>query len=457
MASEGEGSLRILFVTGFFPPQAPMGAIRSAKLAEHWVRAGHDVRTIAIAFEPDKGAGQRQSATVVRHLPFSPPGQMVTNLKQRLVRFVPQRLMQPRRMGGAAANDTPGRQAALSKTPGHGSLGLRLLYRQALQFPDSFHSWIAPAVELGVSWAKDEKFDLIYSSGPPQSGHIAAARLSSRLALPWIAELRDLWVGDPYFDRHPLIHLLHERVARSTLSKAAACVVVTRTAAHVMKSIVKTPIAISYNGFDPEDFTGLETVEPLDPERLTIVHAGVIYPGRRDPSPLFKAMAQLGGERRQIRCLFYHDANGAVAKLARSYGVQDLVEIRTAIPRAEILKIERQADILLECRWQDPAGDGVIPGKLFEYIGARRPILSIGSLTGEAAVIVRDNELGLASNDPDEIKEMLLRSLHIKEQFGRIPDLVIPGAQKFTRELQFRKVDDLIKSVCRAAPRRALH
>ena len=74
--------------------------------------------------------------------------------------------------------------------------------------------------------------------------------------------------------------------------------------------------------------------------------------------------------------------------------------------------------------WIDPAGDGVIPGKLFEYIGARRPILSLGSLSGEAAAIVRDNRLGLASNDPEEIKAMLVACLAAKARLGRLPDLL---------------------------------
>ena len=109
--------------------------------------------------------------------------------------------------------------------------------------------------------------------------------------------------------------------------------------------------------------------------------------------------------------------------------------------------MEREADILLECRWIDAAGDGVIPGKLFEYIGARRPILSLGSLTGEAAAIVRDNRLGLASNDPAEIKAMLLQCLEIKAALGCLPDRAADVDDKFRRDTQFRKIDALIRDL----------
>jgi hypothetical protein len=115
--------------------------------------------------------------------------------------------------------------------------------------------------------------------------------------------------------------------------------------------------------------------------------------------------------------------------------------------------LERQVDILLECRWQDRAGDGVIPGKLFEYIGARRPILSLGSLTGEAAEIVRGNNFGLVSNDPDEIKAMLLECLKIKARLGRLPDRSDGAESRFHRETQFQKIDCLMNNVVVSAQR----
>jgi hypothetical protein len=321
------------------------------------------------------------------------------------------------------------------------------LYRQAVLFPDRYRSWIKPAVRLGSSWQGRWQPDIIYSSGPPHSGQVVAARLAARFGVPWIAELRDLWIGDPYFDRHPLIKPFHDRFAETTLSHARGFVVVTNEARERLGKITDKPILLSYNGYDPKDYEGLEDVEPIDPHRLTIVHAGTIYPGRRDPTPLFKAIAALGEKRKSIRCLFYSDTSGSVAAIARQIGIEDCVEIRDAVPRSEILRVEREADILLECRWIDPAGDGVIPGKLFEYIGARRPILSLGSLTGEAAAIVRDNNFGLASNDPAEIQAMLTQCLEVKSRSGRLPDSAIDSGARFRRDIQFQKIDGLIRDL----------
>jgi hypothetical protein len=104
-------------------------------------------------------------------------------------------------------------------------------------------------------------------------------------------------------------------------------------------------------------------------------------------------------------------------------------------------------DVLLLCRWDNPAEDGIIPGKLFEYIGARRPVLSLGSLTGEAADIVRNGNFGLVSNDPMEIAQALRAWIAEKRsEGGRLADLSGTAAAAYQRDVQFEKIASLIET-----------
>lgn len=422
---------RILFVTGFFPPNAPMGAVRVGKLEQYWRTRECDVRVLALDLPAPSRREETAGATVFR-IPVA----------------LPQKTPQAHKAARRRASEPRPRQAA--EEASQPKAGLADLYRDILFFPDRYRSWVKPAVRLALSWAGAWRPDVIYSSGPPHSGHLVAARLCARLGVPWIAELRDLWLGNPYEDVHPLIRPLHAVVAKRALRRAQAYVVVTRGARTRMQAIADRPAVVAYNGFDPADFAGLECVEPLDPERLTIVHAGSIYAGRRDPAPLFAAMRALSDKCALVRCIFFHDSWGSIAALTRRHGLAHCVEIRDPVPRTDILRLERQADILLECHWRDPAGDGVIPGKLFEYIGARRPILSLGSVTAEAAEIVRSNHLGLAANEPEEIRAMLLQSLEAKARHKRLPDLAPLAKDAFCFEAQFQKIDGLFETILRA-------
>src|SRR5690606_5872461 len=82
------------------------------------------------------------------------------------------------------------------------------------------------------------------------------------------------------------------------------------------------PTTLSMNGFDPEDFAGLENAPPLDPHKLTIMHAGSIYIGKRDPSALFAATAKLGPLKDKVSLLFYGEQADSLQSLARQHGVE---------------------------------------------------------------------------------------------------------------------------------------
>lgn len=422
VASSGH---RILFVTGYYPPYAPSGAVRMPKLAKYWADKGHDVRIIAIQNEALAGTLTADTAAVqVSHLPFEQP-----SLRAR-----------------AADEDAPKPVAQPTAVrPNPLKALLQRYYYQALLTPDRYYrSWTTTAVEHGLAMARDWRPDVIYSSGPPQSGHVVASRLAVALGTPWYAELRDIWIGNPYVDLALPFRLLNNRIAARTLRHATGMVAVTEHAGKQLARQFSKPIRIAYNGFDPEDFTGLEDSEPLDRDRLTIIHAGVIYAGRRDPSALFEAMARLGDRASKILVRFYHDEHGFVTSLAERFGVQGSVELFPLVPRREILRVERAADVLLLCRWNDPRDNGVIPGKVFEYIGARRPILAVGSEAGEAADIVRSGDFGLVSNDPAAIAEQLARWLEVKAASGRLPDLDAAETRRFDRRDQFKKIDDFL-------------
>ena len=146
--------------------------------------------------------------------------------------------------------------------------------------------------------------------------------------------------------------------------------------------------------------------------------------------------------------IFFHDEYDYVRGLAQTYGVMDQVEFRPMVPRHDVLALERQADLLLLAHWDDPRGDAIIPGKVFEYIGARRPIIATASASSEVAQIVRQGNFGLSGATPDEIAAHLSYWIEEKHKAGgRVPDLPAEPIADFTRDRQFEKVDALINQI----------
>ena len=137
---------------------------------------------------------------------------------------------------------------------------------------------------------------------------------------------------------------------------------------------------------------------------------------------------------RHVRA-FLRDQIRHVLPLARELGIADRVVVHPHLPRAQAAAIQQQADVLLLMQWDDPREQGNLPGKLFEYLGARRPILGLGLEDGVPAEIIRERAAGCFSNDPAEIALQLSAWLDTKRRL--VPAGPARAAAGFTRAEQF--------------------
>ncbi|MDA5193586.1 glycosyltransferase [Govanella unica] len=432
-------SMKILLVAGFFPPYAPVSATRVNKLAKYLLERGHDVRVLA-----PRNLGYPQV------MPPEIPAERITFTPVFEVLELPGRLKDKikglvgKRPAVASAEPSTASSQPADSRPGWWS-GALALYGDMVSIPDSRIGWYNQAIRAGKLLLGTWRADVIYASAPPHTGLLVASKLARQFDIPWVCEYRDLWVDHPYYDSGRLKRFIEARLEAATLRNAAGFVTVTRTWADHLKNLHGRPVEFVMNGFDPADCPDV-VPPPLDADRLTILYTGVIYPGKRDPSVLFAAMATLTPElRSRIRVIFHLPDADVVGDLARLHGVTDQVEIHGLIPRGEAILKQCAADVLLLLRWDDPREDGVLAGKLFEYIGARRPILSIGSETGEAADIIRDNKLGVVSKSPAVVAAALEDWL-AERAAGPLPAPKADAAA-FARPRQFDKLEPFLEKV----------
>ncbi|MBW7837291.1 MAG: glycosyltransferase [Sphingomonadales bacterium] len=433
--------MKILLVAGYFPPYAPVSATRVNKLAKYLLERGHDVRVLA-----PKNAGfpaVMQPEIPAERVIFTPvfevlevPGRLKATLKAWLGK-PPASTPIASSPGAEGSSSSPVRQPWWAR--------LSAFYAAIVSTPDSRIGWYGHAVRAGRALFARWRPDIIYASAPPHTGLLVASRLARLSGAPWVCEYRDLWVDHPYYDGGSVRRWIESRLENRTLNGAAGLVTVTRTWADWLAKKHRQPVEFVMNGYDPADYPD-EAIEPLDRERLTIIYTGGIYPGKRDPAALFAALALMGDEARRVRVIFHMpEALELVRQLAAAHGVTDSVEVSGLIPRKEAIRRQRGADLLLLLRWDDPREDSVLAGKLFEYIGARRPILSVGSETGEAAEIIRDQGFGVVANNPQAIADAL-RAWLPQKRGGLIP-APAGDMESFARPRQFARLENFLEKL----------
>ena len=435
--------MKILVVSFFFPPYNGIAPVRLNKTARYLMEFGHELRVVT--------AGNQ--TMLQKNLPLEIPEEFVTwtkwwNVYKPVLRFTQQA------SGDSRSSNTNG--MAVESAPARGSLmpafkrWLFQSYTTVVTYPDAMIGWYPFGVRAAADIVQKWRPDIILASGSPMTSLLVAQKVAQRFHLPWVAELRDLWVDNHYYAYTGWRKRVETRLERKVLSTAAGLVTVSEPLAETLRAKYGKPTTVVLNGYDPDDFPGESTV----PDReggLQIVYTGKIYPGKQDPVPLFQAIAQLGSSGSKIRVCFYGTNPDLLMNAARYHGVEANIELHKRVSHHQALTAQHKADILLLLTWNDPGERGVYTGKLFEYLGAGRPILAVGLQDNVATELIHARGAGVALNEPEEIATQLRCWLEAKQRLGSLPSLPREGTLDLTREAQTRRLNAFLEDLCARA------
>lgn len=417
--------MRILIVSWTFAPRNAIGAVRATRTAEELLRMGHDVRVLSARTE-----------TGVGRLETTFPDTYVTRTKWMDVNALAKR---------SVSEETPTLANA-----GSGQLKARLAraYAATINFPDPAVGWLVPAVRAGTKLVSVWRPDVIFATSPPSSSLLVAGHLARRHQLPWVADYRDPWTDNPYSNLPRWRRRLDEKLESKTLAGVSAVTTIGPTLARELSERLRVGATAVMNGYDPSDVPTLGQPPERGSARLTLRHMGSIYPGRRDPRPLLEALTLVPHLHDHLLIEFYGNKLHYVRDAVDSQGLGHVVKVREPVARDRSLELQALSDALILLTWDSPLERGTLPAKMFEYIGCRRPILLVGSEDGDAADIIRNNNLGVVRRSPKLIAKHLAAWVGQFQESG----ILLPNdptvVSSFRRGAQTQILADILEQVC---------
>jgi glycosyltransferase involved in cell wall biosynthesis len=417
--------MRILLISYYFPPYNAVGALRTGKTVKYLAALGHDLRVVTAAEPPGLDAS----------LPVEIPESQVVRVRWATADRLVARLLARRRSAAGVGNLTlTGATNALISRAG-------AIFRTLAHFPDETAPGLLSAYRAASALVRAWRPDVIVASASPVTTLLLAHLLGRRFGIPWVGELRDLWTENHAYPYPAIRRYLEAALERRVLHSAAGLVTVSEPLARRL-SIRGRPTRVVLNGFDPADHP--VDAQPGRSPMLRIVYTGHVFGARQDATPLVEAVQLLGERSPNVEVVFYGRFLGIALQKAMhraaELGVAGSFRIEQPVPHREALRIQRQADVLLLLTWNDPANPGVYTGKLFEYIGARRPILAVGRGGTVADALVRERALGACLTDARAIADQLARWLDQKCAAGVIPSVPADNTVDLTREAQTREL-----------------
>ena len=288
--------------------------------------------------------------------------------------------------------------------------------------PDARKFWIKPSVSYLSDYLKKHKIDAIISTGPPHSMHLIALGLKQQFNIPWIADFRDPWTQIDFYNQLQLTKWAdrtHKNLEKSVLKSANKVVTVSGHWAEDLKLLCDRNIDVITNGFDADDFTSTEDTN-LMPGFL-FHHIGALNKDR-NPHTLWKVLGDLCKEnnafKRDLKLKFTGKTDAAVFESLKEHGIFENAEKTDYMAHSEVIKLLLKSPVLILPLNDTPNILGIVPGKLFEYLAAKRPIFAIGNVEGDTAKIIADAHAGTMVGFKDE-EHTKKHVLELYEQFNK--------------------------------------
>ncbi len=325
---------------------------------------------------------------------------------------------------------------------------LMLYVRGNFFIPDARVGWVKPSVEFLSKYISENSVDVLITTGPPHSLHLIGMQLQKELNIKWIADFRDPWTTIHY---HKSLRLnqsserKHKQLEALVLKSADLITVTSPTTKKEFEMITETPIEVITNGFDVSEKIDFE----MD-SNFSISHIGSLL-SERNPAILWKVLAEICKEntsfKNDLQLRFAGAISAEVKQSLESFQLLENCKFLGYISHSEALKMQHQSQVLLLVEINSAETRAIIPGKLFEYLAAKRPIIALGPKESDIEGIITETNSGKFFSywDDDALKAEILQ---LYENFKKENLSVLSeGVEKYSRRELTKQMAYLILSL----------
>lgn len=381
MADKG-GNKKVLLVTYYWPPAGGPGVQRWLKFVSYLPQFG---------IEP------------IVYIPENPAYPIVDeNLQNQVpegITIIKQPIREPASFAKKLfSNKTKQLQSGILPSRKASFATRCMLYIRANFFiPDARVGWVKPSVAYLKKYCKENHINTLITSGPPHSLHLIGLQLQKEIGVKWLADFRDPWTTIHYFAQLPLRKRAikkHEKLEKKVLSAADIITVTSKPTKIEFQKLTNKPIHVVTNGYDAKQLPK-ETIS-LD-NKFSIAHIGSLL-SDRNPKLLWKALADLlmayPGLKEDLQITLAGVVSDEVLKSLADAGLENYVHNLGYISHTEAIRLQHASQILLLLEMDKEETKVILPGKLFEYMAAKRPILALGPVGGAIASILEETNAG---------------------------------------------------------------
>lgn len=320
--------------------------------------------------------------------------------------------------------------------------------------PDARIGWVKYAIREGFKIISTQKIDAIITTGPPHSAHLIGLSLQKKTGIPWVADLRDPWTTmyyNAFFPRTNKTEKRDKELEDKVLSSANAVTVVSNGMKEEFSDRNEN-ITVIYNGFDHTD---MEAGNMEANDHFSIVYTGSYKPNQDVPG-FWAALSELASENEEFKKSCRVNITGIIDETIkgqiRKFGLENMFEFDGFVPHQEATSRMLRAGLLFFVIPNTDRNQLIMPGKMFEYLASRTPMISFGPSDGNAAIALAESgrDSMIDYHDVQGARDILLKYFNQwKTGNGLVPRHTGEAHLQFSRKSLTGKLAGVLNEICR--------
>ncbi len=415
---------KVLMVAYYFHPDLEVGAVRSVKFAKYLPESNWQAVILTVRteyYQKTDSSTLPFECTVYRTGKWLTLGDIYFRLKQKL--------SAPTSKSNEPASSSLAQPSVANfQAGGRESLWKRVL-RLIFWTPDYQIGWLFPGTWRAIRTVHREKIDIIYTSGPPRTGHWIGLLTSLITRKPLVSDYRDplVTLQNPTKATKRIEKRINRWIEKIVNRRSALVIANTPEYRDMLKEIhypyLESKCFSILNGFDAEDFPPVVSKQVAAGRPIHFLYAGTLYEGR-DPRQFVIALGELvkAGflRKEQIVVDFYGQVEIDPARLRAIIDEQNLTDVitfRPLVQRSEYLKLIADADVLVLL--QSEKSPVQIPAKTFEYLATGNEIIALAAPGATANFLKNFENVSIAAPDDNDAVRSCIKRIFDRLAFGK--------------------------------------
>ncbi|MBW7676479.1 glycosyltransferase family protein [Chryseobacterium chendengshani] len=426
---------KILIITYYWPPAGGPGVQRWLKFAKYLPEFGWK----PIIFTPENPSYPLIDESLIKDIPKDlkiiktkiwEPYQLAEKLNKSNKKFK------------AGQFDVGSNQSWKSK--------LSIWVRGNFFIPDARVFWVNPSVKFLENYLKENKIDVVVTSGPPHSLHLIGLKLKEKFTdIKWIADFRDPWTEISYYKHLKLTNKSdkkHRQLESDVFKNADITLATSYTDAENFRKNGANAFCIT-NGYDESDASVPHPTTETLSNKFTLSYIGVLEQ-LRNPQNLWKALDDLiiinADFAKNFSLKFAGRIDDKILQSIENSNVKNHIDNLGYLSHDKAVDEMSNSSMLLITNFPNESSKGIIPGKIFEYLATGKQIISFGPNDADVSKILDETKAGkhFSYEDSEAVKSFILEKFELWKSGNLLENK--GNIQKFSRRNLTKQLSEIL-------------